>query len=48
VWYENNRSIAAKFAFARAHGFAGIAIWVLGYDSTYPDLWDLMRGSFQK
>jgi spore germination protein YaaH len=48
VWYENNRSIAAKFAFARAHGFAGIAIWVLGYDSTYPDLWDLMHRMFQK
>jgi spore germination protein YaaH len=47
VWYENNRSIASKYAYARANGFAGIAIWVLGYDGMYPDLWNILRGTFQ-
>jgi spore germination protein YaaH len=48
VWFENNRSIAIKDAFARDNGFAGVAIWVLGYDSNYPDLWDILRRTFQR
>lgn len=48
VWFENNRSIAVKYAYARANAFAGIAIWVLGYDARYPDLWNILRGTFQK
>ncbi|MGH2443408.1 MAG: glycoside hydrolase family 18 protein [Chloroflexota bacterium] len=48
VWFENNRSIAVKYAYARAHAFAGIAVWVLGYDSKYPDLWNILRRTFQK
>jgi spore germination protein YaaH len=47
VWFENDRSIAAKYAYARAKGFAGVAIWVLGYDSKYPDLWNIMRRAFR-
>lgn len=46
VWFENNRSIAVKDAYARAQGFAGIAIWVLGYDSKYPDLWNVLQRTF--
>jgi spore germination protein YaaH len=48
VWFENNRSIAVKDSFAKAKGFAGIAIWVLGYDSKYPDLWSILRRTFQQ
>lgn len=48
VWFENNRSIAAKYAYAKANGFAGIAIWVLGYDGKYPDLWNILRSTFQR
>jgi spore germination protein YaaH len=48
VWFENNRSIAVKYAYARSNGFAGIAIWVLGYDSSYPDLWTILRKTFQR
>jgi spore germination protein YaaH len=48
VWFENNRSIAAKYAYAKASGFAGTAIWVLGYDSKYPDLWNILRRTFQR
>ncbi len=46
VWFENNRSIAAKYAYARAKGLGGVAIWVLGYDSKYPDLWNILRSTF--
>lgn len=48
VWFENNRSIAVKYSYARANAFAGTAIWVLGYDGTYPDLWNILRRTFQK
>ncbi|HZU13391.1 MAG TPA: glycosyl hydrolase family 18 protein [Chloroflexota bacterium] len=48
VWFENDRSIAVKDAYARAQGFAGIAIWVLGYDSKYPNLWDILRRTLQR
>lgn len=48
VWFENDRSIAVKEAYARKQGFAGIAIWVLGYDSKYPDLWNIAQRTFQK
>jgi spore germination protein YaaH len=48
VWFENNRSIALKYSYARASQFAGIAIWVLGYDSKYPDLWNILRTTFQR
>jgi spore germination protein len=47
VWFENNRSIAVKYSYAKANGFAGIAIWILGYDSKYPDLWAILRKTFQ-
>ncbi len=48
VWFENNRSIAVKYAYAKANGFAGTAIWVLGYDSKYPDLWSILRKTLQQ
>lgn len=47
VWFEDNRSVAVKYSYAKANGFAGIAIWVLGYDSKYPDLWNILRHTFQ-
>ncbi len=47
VWFENNRSIAVKDSYAKTNGFAGIAVWVLGYDSKYPDLWNILRQTFQ-
>lgn len=47
VWFENNRSIAVKYSYAKASRFAGTAIWVLGYDSKYPDLWSILRRTFQ-
>jgi spore germination protein YaaH len=47
AWFENDRSIAVKYAYARANGFAGTAIWVLGYDGQYPDLWNILRKTFQ-
>jgi len=46
VWLEDNKSIGIKFDFANAHNLGGIAIWTLGYDKQYQDLWDLIKSHF--
>lgn len=46
VWYEDGRSIAAKYALADAAGVAGVGIWALGMDKGRDDLWDVLRAAF--
>ncbi len=46
VWFQNDKSIGIKYDFANSHDFAGVAIWTLGYDKDYPDLWNLMEQKF--
>lgn len=48
VWLEDNKSIGIKFVFAKTNNLGGIAIWTLGYDKDYPDLWDLIKNHFTK
>ncbi|MGE5042350.1 MAG: glycosyl hydrolase family 18 protein [Candidatus Levyibacteriota bacterium] len=47
VWFEDNRSIAEKYKYAKKSNFAGIAIWTLGYDKQYPDLWQVLDKTFR-
>nr|MDQ3017711.1 glycosyl hydrolase family 18 protein [Bacteroidota bacterium] len=46
VWFQNEKSIGIKYDFANTRDFRGIAIWTLGYDKDYPDLWELMKKKF--
>jgi spore germination protein YaaH len=46
VYFEDERSIAAKDDYAIANNLAGIGIWTLGNDSTYPTLWNVIRSKF--
>lgn len=48
VWFENEKSIGIKYDFANQQDFKGVAIWVLGYDKDYPELWNLMKDKFEK
>ena len=48
VWFEDNKSIGIKYDFANTQNFGGIAIWVLGYDKGYSDLWELMKEKFTR
>ena len=48
VWLEDNKSIGIKFDFAKTNNLGGIAIWTLGYDRDYPDLWNLVQNHFTK
>lgn len=40
IHYENARSIAYKMEYVRQLDLAGIAIWALGYEGEYRELWD--------
>lgn len=46
VWFEDDKSINIKYDFAKDKGLAGIAIWTLGYDKNYPDLWNMIDSKF--
>lgn len=46
AWFENNQSIQEKYNFAKDRNFEGIAIWALGYDNGYPDLWRILEQTF--
>lgn len=46
VWLEDDQSIGIKFDFANQQNLGGIAIWTLGYDKNYPNLYDLIDREF--
>lgn len=46
IWLEDNKSIETKFDFAKSNDLGGIAIWTLGYDKDYPDLWEMIAKKF--
>lgn len=46
AWFENTKSIESKFNYVNNKKFAGIAIWTLGYDRDYKDLWDIISSKF--
>jgi spore germination protein YaaH len=46
VWYEDARSLAAKYDFAKARGLAGVGIWTLDNDRGYGDLWSVLQSRF--
>jgi spore germination protein YaaH len=48
VWFEDTKSIGIKYDYAKKQNFTGIAIWVLGYDKAYPDLWNLIKEKFSE
>jgi len=48
AWYEDARSIGAKYALAKAVGIAGVGIWALGMDTGRSELWNLITSNFKK
>jgi len=48
VWFENTKSINEKFNYSVKQNFSGIAIWTIGFDKSYPDLWQLIKTKFTK
>jgi spore germination protein YaaH len=48
IYYENETSLAYKYQLVRDLNLGGIAIWALGYDGEYPDLWNLLEEKFAR
>ncbi len=46
VWIADNRSVGIRFDYANKQNLGGIAIWTLGYDKQYADLWDMISNKF--
>lgn len=46
AWFENTKSIEAKFNYVNNKNFSGLAIWALGYDRDYMDLWNMIKTKF--
>lgn len=46
VYFDDERSIAAKYDYAIVKGLGGVGIWTLDNDRGYSNLWDVLRAKF--
>ncbi|MBA3724276.1 MAG: hypothetical protein H0W89_05315 [Candidatus Levybacteria bacterium] len=46
AWIADNRSVETRFAYAQSQNLGGVALWTLGYDKQYLDLWELILKKF--
>ncbi len=46
IWPMDNRAIQARFDYANNQNLEGVAIWTLGLDKNYPNLWDKIQTTF--
>lgn len=45
-WIDNAQSLGYKYDLVNLKGIAGIGIWAMGYDGTYPDLNNILAEKF--
>lgn len=48
AYYENARSLKAKYDLINSNNLGGVGIWALGYDGGYDELWNALYESFIK
>jgi spore germination protein YaaH len=46
VYFEEEKSLAAKYDYAIATGLGGVGIWTLDNDRGYDELWNVLRDKF--
>jgi spore germination protein YaaH len=46
TWYDDDESLGLKYDLVNSSNLQGIGIWALGYDGSYPELWDQIEKSF--
>jgi Glycosyl hydrolases family 18 len=46
IWYDDEKTLAAKYDFILQNGLGGIAIQSLGYDEGHGELWDVLASKF--
>lgn len=45
-FYDDTKSLGAKYNLVNRRDIGGIGIWALGYDNGYPELWNLIEQKF--
>ncbi|MCF8361028.1 MAG: hypothetical protein K9G70_00250 [Prolixibacteraceae bacterium] len=45
-WYDDENSLRQKYNYVNKQNLGGAAIWALGYDNGYPNLWHLISEKF--
>ncbi|HAN76996.1 MAG TPA: hypothetical protein DCQ31_04085 [Bacteroidales bacterium] len=45
-WFDNEKTLALKYDYINEKRLGGLGIWALGYDNTYPELWNLIGQKF--
>lgn len=48
LWFEDGNSLYKKYNFAVEENLGGVAIWGLGYDEGYVELWDALGAAMVK
>ena len=48
IYFDNETSLEAKYDFILQNGLGGVAIWELGADDGYGELWDALTNKFVK
>ncbi len=43
TWYDDEESLAAKYALAKNNNLKGVGMWALGYDDGYNQLWNRLK-----
>jgi spore germination protein YaaH len=46
LWTDDEVTLSFKYDYVKKNGIAGIAIWALGYDNGYTELWKLLKDKF--
>ena len=46
LYYDNPQSLGLKYDLVNSNNLRGAGIWALGYDGTFPDLWDVLASKF--
>ncbi len=46
IWFDDVRSLDAKYNLATAQNLGGVGMWALGYDGDKDDLWNLLDKKF--
>jgi GH18 family chitinase len=46
LWYDDTRSLGAKYDLVNRTGIRGMGIWALGYDGGAPELWSQLNTYF--